>query len=308
MRIVFMGTPAFAVPSLEALLDNGHEVIAAITQPDRPSGRGNKLTACPVKEAALARGVKVLQFERLRRQEGLDALRELAPELCVTAAFGQILSPKLLAVPKLGTVNVHASLLPAYRGAAPINWCIIGGETVTGVTTMMTDPGIDTGDMLLQRALPIAPDETAGAMTERLAELGAQLLVETLRRMAAGDCPRTPQDHAAATHQPMLEKAHGRIDWAKSAPEIANLVRGVNPWPGAYTPLADGSVLKIWRARAVEGEGIPGQVLASEGKLIIACGKGALNVLELQAPGAKRMDAAAYLRGRKVQILEREPS
>lgn len=303
MRVVFMGTPAFAAPSLAALLDAGYEVVAAVTQPDRPAGRGRKLQACPVKQLAIARGVPVLQFERIRRQEGLDALRALSPDLFVTAAFGQILSQQVLDIPARGTVNVHASLLPRYRGPAPINWCIIQGETETGVTTMMTDAGIDTGDMLLASRTPIGPEETAGELTERLSEMGAALLIQTLRCMEAGSCPRIPQEEALATRQPMLDKAHGRIDWTRPAEEIANLVRGVNPWPGAWTTLADGQALKVWTARAAEESGAPGAILHADAKrgLRVACGTGALDLLTIQAPGAKRMDAAAYLLGHALQ-------
>ena len=299
MRIVFMGTPAFALPSFEALLEAGYEVAAAVTQPDRPCGRGNKLAPCPVKAAALPRGIPVLQFERIRRQEGLDALRALSPDLFVTAAFGQILSEKVLAIPALGTVNVHASLLPAYRGPAPINWCIIEGESVTGVTTMMTDAGVDTGDILLQREVPIEPEETASRLTERLAAIGAALLVETLGRLSRGTLSPVPQDHGKATRHPMLTKEHGKIDWTRGAPAIANLVRGVDPWPGAWTTLPDGGMLKIWRARAVEGRGAPGEVVYADGKrgMAVACGEGLLAVMELQAPGAKHLAAADYLRG-----------
>lgn len=299
MRIVFMGTPAFAVPPLQALLDAGYQVVAACTQPDRPSGRGKKLLPCPVKVLAEANGIPVRQFERISRQEGLDALRSLSPDLFVTAAFGQILSQKVLDIPRLGTVNVHASLLPRYRGAAPINWCLIEGERVTGVTTMMTDRGIDTGDILLTRETEIGPEETAGGLTERLSRLGASLLVETLRQMEAGTLPRTPQAQEDASHFPMLEKAHGRIDWAQPPDRIVNLVRGVNPWPGAWTLLPDGGVLKVWKARAAGGEGEPGAVLYADGRrgMAVAAGHGAVEVLELQAPNAKRMAAADYLRG-----------
>ncbi|MCL1964018.1 MAG: methionyl-tRNA formyltransferase [Firmicutes bacterium] len=299
MRIVFMGTPAFAVPSLLALLDGGHDVVSAVTQPDRPSGRGNKLTACPVKAAAVLRGVPVLQFERVRRRESVAALRALSPDLFVTAAFGQILSESVLAIPPLGTVNVHASLLPAYRGPAPINWCLIEGAAMTGVTTMMTDAGIDTGDILLRREIAIEPAETAGSLTERLALAGADLLAETLEKLARGSLSRVPQDHAKATRHPMLAKEHGRIDWTRSAVNIANLVRGVDPWPGAWTTLPAGGALKVWRASAREGHGAPGEVMYADGKrgMAVACGEGLLAITELQAPGARRMAAADYLRG-----------
>lgn len=304
MRIVFMGTPAFAVPSLAALLDGGFDVVAAVTQPDRPSGRGKRLTACPVKALAMARGVPVLQFERIRRQDGVEALTALAPDLFVTAAFGQILSQQVLDIPGCGTVNVHASLLPLYRGPAPINWCIIEGESTTGVTTMMTDAGIDTGDILLQEGTAIAPAETAGELTERLAVLGASLLTQTLRCMEANACPRIKQDDAIATRHPMLTKETGRIDWARDAQAIANLVRGVNPWPGAWCLLPDGGTLKIWEARPVEGCGTPGQMLCADARdgLVIATGSGALEVLALQAPNAKRMATKDYLRGHPLPL------
>jgi len=305
MRAVFMGTPAFAVPSLRGLLDAGIDVVAACTQPDRPSGRGNRLMPCPVKALALERGVPVLQFERVGRQEGVEALSALGPDLFVTAAFGQILPQRLLDIPRLGTVNVHASLLPKYRGPAPINWCIVEGETVTGVTTMMTDAGVDTGDILLRRETEIGPEETAGELTERLSVLGAELLLETLGRIRAGDCPRTPQDHGQATRHPLLSKELGRIDWTQPAGSIANLVRGTSPWPGAYAGMADGRTLKIWKARPVDGEGAPGSLLQADAKrgLVIACGEGALAVAELQAPGARRMAAADYLRGHGLALL-----
>ncbi len=307
MRVVFMGTPAFAVPPLRALLDAGYDVAAAVTQPDRPSGRGHKLAACPVKALAVSRGVPVLQFERLRGAEGVAALSALAPDLFVTAAYGQILSQKVLDIPRLGTVNVHASLLPKYRGPAPISWCVIEGETVTGVTTMMTDAGVDTGDILLAEPVPIGPDETAGALTARLAEIGGALLIRTLRRIEAGDCPRVPQDHAAATRHPMLKKEHGLIDWTRPAARIVNLARGVDPWPGAWTTLPDGGVLKVWTARAIDpadaAEAAPGTVLHADAKrgMAVATGAGVLDIVELQAPGAKRMPARDYLRGHPME-------
>ena len=302
MRLAFMGTPQFAVPSLEALLDEGYEVAGAFTQPDRPVGRGHRLAACPVKEAALARGVQVYQFERLRSQEGLDCLRALAPDLVVTAAFGQILSQALLDVPRLGTINVHASLLPAYRGAAPINWCIINGETRTGVTTMLTDAGVDTGAMLLSRATQIGAGETAGELAQRLSHIGAQLLIETLRGYIAGQIKPVAQDESKASRQPMLTKEMGKIDWTMSAEKIANRVRGLDPWPCAYTDYAGGT-LKVYRARAAAGEGAPGAVLRASARegLLVACGEGAFEILEMQAPGGKRMSARAYLAGKRIE-------
>ncbi|MEG0766760.1 MAG: methionyl-tRNA formyltransferase [Clostridia bacterium] len=305
MRIVYMGTPSFAVPPLEALIAaEGIEVIAVCTQPDRSKGRGNKMLMSPVKELALRHAIPVLQFEKLRRKDGVEALRALAPDLFVTAAFGQILSPRLLDIPARGTVNLHASLLPRYRGPAPIHWCLIQGETETGVTTMMTDAGIDTGDMLLSSKIAILPDETAGELTERLSRVGAQLLVQTLRRLEAGDCPRMPQQEELATRQPMLEKEHGRMDWMQSAQTLAHLVRGVDPWPGAWTEMGD-EVLKIWRVRVGEidvGQAQPGQILCANDKrgLWVATGDGVLEIVEMQAPAAKRMRATDYLRGHPI--------
>lgn len=302
MRVVFMGTPEFAVPSLKALLDAGYGVVGVFTQPDRPVGRGHKLAACPVKKLAVERGVPVYQFERLRNEEGLACLRALAPDIVVTAAFGQILSQALLDVPKMGTVNVHASLLPAYRGAAPINWCILNGETKTGVTTMLTDAGVDTGAMLLRRETDIGETETAAELSARLSQLGAELLIETLKGYIAGEIAPTPQDERLASRQPMLKKEMGLIDWTRSAKEIACQARGLDPWPSAYTDYLGGT-LKIYRARPVEGEGDPGTVLRSSAKegLFVACGEGALEVLEMQAPGGKRMSARAYLAGKKIE-------
>ncbi len=300
MRIVFMGTPDFAVPSLEALLDAGYPVVGVFCQPDRPQGRGNKQTACPVKQLALRRSVPVFQFEKLRAPEGVAALTDLQPDLVVTAAFGQILSQKLLDIPPLGTVNVHASLLPAYRGPAPINWCVMMGETETGITTMATDAGVDTGDMLLQERVAILPGESAGALSQRLAPIGAVLLLRTLEAVQRGDCPRTPQDHDAATRHPMLRKDLGRIDWSMPARRIVDLIRGVDPWPGAFTQCG-AEVYKLWQAEALaeQAEAAPGTVLLADTKagLRIATGDGILNVRTLQAPGAKRMAATDYLRG-----------
>ena len=302
MRVVFMGTPEFAVPSLKALLDAGYGVVGVFTQPDRPVGRGHKLAACPVKKLAVERGVPVYQFERLRNEEGLACLRALAPDIVVTAAFGQILSQALLDVPKMGTVNVHASLLPAYRGAAPINWCILNGETKTGVTTMLTDAGVDTGAMLLRRETDIGEVETAAELSVRLSQLGAELLIETLKGYIAGEIAPIPQDERLASRQPMLKKEMGLIDWTRSAKEIACQARGLDPWPSAYTDYLGGT-LKIYRARPAMGEGEPGTVLRSSAKegLFVACGEGALEVLEMQAPGGKRMSARAYLAGKKIE-------
>ena len=301
-----MGTPDFAVPSLRALLDNGYQVVGVFCQPDRPKGRGHKLAACPVKETAVAAGIPVFQPERIKRAEGVEALKSLAPDLCVTAAFGQILSQRILDIPPLGTVNVHASLLPGYRGPAPINWCIALGEKTTGVTTMFTDAGVDTGDIALKAETPIGEMETAGELTERLSHMGAALLIETLHRIEAGDCPRIKQDEALMSRQPMLSREDGLIDWTQSAREIACRVRGFNPWPGTFTYLPDGGVMKLWLARAVEMEhrGQPGEVIESSAKkgLFVACGEGVLEIIEMQAPSSKRMNAKAYLMGKPLPV------
>lgn len=304
MRVVFMGTPAFAEPSLRALAESGrYEVVGVVCQPDRPKGRSGKPQACPAKQCALSEGIPVYQFERIRRPEGVQTLRALAPDVCVTAAFGQILSQELLDIPRLGTVNVHASLLPKYRGSAPINWCLINGETETGVTTMLTDKGMDTGDMLLSARTPIGPNETAGELTQRLSVLGAQLLLQTLQQLEAGTCPRMPQNPDEASYYPLLKKETGLIDWTQPARAVFNLVRGVDPWPGAYTPMEDGT-LKVWKAAAhAQSAGAqPGMVLRSSARegLFVATGDGALELLEIQAPGSRRMNAKDYLRGHAI--------
>ena len=305
MRIVFMGTPEFAVPSLKALFEmEDVEVVGVFTQPDRPVGRGHKVEVTPVKREAEANGVPVFQFERVRKQEGLDAMRSLKPDIVVTAAFGQILSKKLLEVPRLGTVNVHASLLPKHRGSAPINWSIIQGEKVTGITTMLTDVGLDTGDMLLKKEVEIGEGETAGQLTERMSHIGAALLKETLPAYWAGEITPIPQKEEEMTYDPMLNKELGKIDWTKSAFEIDCLVRGVNPWPGAFSKM-NGDVIKVWLAKKSDKttSEAPGTVIAASAKegLIVACGNGeTVEIIEMQAPNAKRMTAKAYLSGKKL--------
>ena len=300
-----MGTPEFAVPSLKAIADDGrYDVVGIITQPDRPAGRGKKLTACPVKQLALERGLPVYQFERIRRPEGVEQLKALAPDVVITAAFGQILTQELLDIPRYGTLNVHASLLPKHRGSAPINWCIIQGERQSGVTIMKTDVGMDTGDMLRCVATDIGELETAGELIGRLSVLGAQLLAETLPDYLEGKIKPVSQDPDQATYEPMLDKAMGEIEWARPASEIACRVRGLNPWPCAFTDMDDGR-LKLYLARAVDWEdnAAPGTVVVSSPKegLFVRCGEGALEVLELQAPGGKRMAAKAYLMGKGIE-------
>ncbi len=305
MRIVFMGTPEFAVPSLQALWDGGYEVAAVFTQPDKPKGRGNKLTPPPVKVLAEKLGIPVYQPEKIRK-ESVETLERLAPDLYVTAAFGQILSQKLLDIPRLGCVNVHASLLPRHRGSAPINWAILQGDGVTGVTTMLTECGIDTGDMLLREETPIREDETAGELTERLSVLGASVLMKTMDYLTAHgpfDELRVPQDESRMTYDPMLDKAMGVIDWTRDAAAIVRQIHGLNPWPGASTALEQGR-LKLHRARVAQGSGAPGEILTADPKagLVVACGSGAVEITVLQAPGGKPMQAKDYLRGHPMTV------
>ncbi len=304
-RVVFMGTPEFAVPSLDALLDAGYEVAGVFTQPDRPVGRGHKTAPSPVKVRALERGCEVFQFERVRRPEGVAQLRALAPDVMVTAAFGQILTQELLDIPKRGVVNVHASLLPRHRGSAPINWCILQGDAEAGVTTMLTDAGIDTGDMLLSARTPIGELETAGELTARLAQIGAKLLVETLDGYLGGRISPVRQDAAQATYEPMLTREMGQIDWTRPAAEVARQVRGLNPWPCAHTQIGEGR-LKVYLARPLDRDSgaAPGTVVASSPKegLVVACGEGCAELLEIQAPNARRMTAKAYLMGKTIGV------
>jgi len=303
MRIVFMGTPEFSVPSLRALLQSDDTVVGVFTQPDRPKGRGGRVQMSPVKEVALEHHIPVFQPIKIRR-DGLEDLQTLAPDLCVTAAFGQILSQAILDVPKIGTVNVHASLLPRHRGAAPVNWAILQDDKTTGVTTMLTDAGIDTGDMLLKREVPISDQDTAGTLLATLSHTGAELLIETIRRLKADDCPREKQDETAMTYDPMLTKEMGAINFTDSTRMLFCRVRAMNPWPCAYVPLAGGA-LKVWQAQPsrMKTDAAPGTVLAADPKqgLIVATGDGAIELEEIQAPNAKRMSAKAFLLGRSIE-------
>ena len=269
MKVVFMGTPEFSVPILRALVENGYEVAGVFTQPDKPKGRGGKVQMTPVKEYALSQNIPVFQPLKIRK-DGLDDLKSLAPDLCVTAAFGQILSQEVLDVPKIGTVNVHTSLLPRHRGAAPVQWTVWQGET-------------------------------AGELTERLSHLGGELLIETLRRIEAGDCPRQKQDESRMTYDPKITKEMGEMDFTETTAQCVNRVRAMSPWPCGYVTTETGA-LKIWKARAAQGSGQPGTVLRADRKkgLIVATGDGAVELCEIQAPGAKRMEAKAYLLGHAI--------
>ena len=303
MRIVFMGTPEFAVPSLRTLLEfPGAEVVGVFTQPDRPKGRGNKLTPSPVKQAALEAGIPVFQPERIRKT-GVEALRELKPNLCVTAAFGQILSREILEIPALGNINVHASLLPRHRGAAPIAYAIMAGDKKTGVTTMMMDEGIDTGDILMQQETEIGESETCAELTERLGQIGAETLRATLQALTEGTLKQIPQKHEEMTYDPMLTKEMGTTDFTGSADSVRGLINGLNPWPCVSIPWG-GERLKLLRAAGAEGTGTPGEILLADpkGGLVVACGEGAVRILEVQAPGGKRMRAEDYLRGHPADV------
>ena len=297
IRTVFMGTPDFAVPCLTRLLDIS-EVVGVVTQPDKPRGRGQKLTPSPVKAAALAAGIPVYQPARVREADFVRVLTEIAPELIVVVAFGQILPAELLAIPPLGCVNVHASLLPRYRGAAPMQWCLMNGEKETGVTTMMMDAGLDTGDVLEQTTVDIGPDMTLAELHDTLSLKGAGLLASTIGKMLDGTIRREKQDDTLSNYAPMIRRETGRIDWRKPAVAIHNLVRALDSWPGAYAEL-DGKMFKVWRTRVREDiSGPAGEILDSFGTgLVVGTGSGAIEILEFQAPGGRRLKALDYLRG-----------
>ena len=303
MRIAFLGTPEFALPSLDMLQKSGH-TLAVFTQPDRPVGRHATLTPPPTKAYALSHGIPVYQFEKIRLPEGVAALSAFEPDMMVTAAFGQLLSAENRAIAKYGCINVHGSLLPKYRGAAPIQWAIIDGETETGITTMMTAIGLDTGDILLVDRLTIDPDETAGELFERMALLGAQTLQKTIAALEAGTLTRIPQDEAQATKCPMLKKEHGKLDFSQTALANHNRVRGTNPWPGAYA-LLDGEPLKIHQTRLTDapvGEE-PIGLLKGNAKsgLFVRCADYWLEILVLQTTGGKRLAAKDYLVGKTLE-------
>lgn len=301
-RIIFMGTPAFACPTLQTLIDRNENVIAVFTQPDRPKGRGQKLQPPPVKELAATCNIPVFQPPKVRVPEVIEQIRELKPDLIVVVAFGQILPKALLEIPPQGCVNVHASLLPRYRGAAPLNWCIVNGETETGVTTMLMDVGLDTGPMLLKKATPLDPDEDIHCLHDRMSLLGAQLLSETLDGLKAGRITPEPQDDNQSCYAPLLKKEHGLIDWHNPARAVHNQVRGLAAWPGTISWL-DGSPFKLYRTAVAQGSGTPGTVIAvSKEGIEVACGEGSLIIKELQAPGSRKMDAGSFLAGHPIPV------
>ena len=320
MKVIFMGTPDFSVGTLEALVEAGHEVVLAVTQPDKPKGRGKEMQYTPVKACAMKYNIPVYQPVKVRESKCVEKLREYDADIMVVVAFGQILPKEILEMTRYGAVNVHASLLPKYRGAAPIQWSIIDGETVTGVTTMQMNEGLDTGDMLLKVEIPIEERETGGSLHDKLAEAGAKLCVETLKALEAGNIVPIPQGECTTAYAKMLDKQLGNIDWSKSAVSIERLIRGLAPWPSAYTTWQD-KVMKIWDAKAfnwnfeqgksedvafqTNQDAAPGTIVRVEkGAFYVQTGDGVLQVCELQIPGKKRMDAGAFLRGYQVKESE----
>ena len=299
MKIVYMGTPPFAVPPLQSLVAAGNNVVGVVTRIDKPAGRGKVLTPPAVKLAAERAGVPVLQPKRVREPASIEAIEAMRPDIIVVAAYGQILPKELLALPKYGCINIHASLLPAYRGAAPINWAIINGETTTGITIMQMDEGMDTGAVLAQESIPIDPRDTAGTLTERLSGLGSRLIVDSLPRIEAGGLPAVPQDPGRATMAPLLKKQDGLINWEMAAGKIHNRVRGLSPWPGAYGFL-DGKLIKVIETEVAEGKGEPG-ALYEQGRdgLAAGTGKDLLRIVTIQPEGKKPMTAAEFLRGHR---------
>lgn len=306
MKVIFMGTPDFSVGTLEALIEAGNDVVLAVTQPDKPKGRGKEMQFTPVKECALKHGIPVYQPKKVREPECIEELRKYEADIMVVIAFGQILPKEILEMTPYGCVNVHASLLPKYRGAAPIQWSIIDGETVTGVTTMQMDEGLDTGDMLLKTEIVIEEKETGGSLHDKLAAAGAKLCVETLKALEEKTVTPVKQGESPTAYARMLDKHLGNIDWNQSAKEIERLIRGLTPWPSAYT-MWNGKTMKIWSAEVEEtsGEGVPGTIVKVEKEAFSVQTKdGLLKVLELQIPGKKRMDAGAFLRGYQVKLGE----
>ena len=313
MRIVFMGTPDFSVPALKALVEAGHQVIAVVTQPDKPKGRGKEVQMTPVKIQAMEYGIPVYQPEKVREASFVEVLKGLEADVYVVIAFGQILPKAVLELPKYGCINIHASLLPKYRGAAPIQWCVIDGEGETGITTMMMDVGLDTGDMLEKAVIPIEEKETGGSLHDKLSMAGGDLILSTLKKLEEGTLVRTPQTDEGTCYAKMLTKSLGDIDWNQGAVSIERLIRGLNPWPSAYT-MWNGKTIKIWAADVIAGReaadflsesGVPaetgtapGTVVCSDKRGLVVCtGGGLLSIRELQMEGKKRMDTPAFLRG-----------
>jgi methionyl-tRNA formyltransferase len=304
MRVIFMGTPDFAVPALRALAEADYDIVAVVTQPDRPKGRGKKNTSPPVKETAVSLNIPIFQPAKIKDPDFICALRDLAPDVIVVVAYGRILPKDILTIPGYGCINIHASLLPKYRGAAPIHWAVINGEKVTGITTMFMDEGLDTGDMILREAVPIHDDDNVGAVHDRLAVLGAGLLIKTLSLLRCGRAPRLPQT-GESSYAPMLKTEDELVLWSRPAADTYNQIRGMAPWPGARTTL-HGKVMKIWHAELFEEDGsavLPGQVISAGGDgIVVQAGKGRLKIKEIQLQGAKRLSSADFLRGTPVTV------
>ncbi len=303
MRVVFMGTPEIAATCFKRILAEGFDVVGCYTQPDRPKGRGMKLVASPVKQVAVDAGIPVFQPENFREEETVQQLRDLKPDVCAVVAYGRILPQKVLDIPRLGCINIHASLLPSYRGSAPYQWAVLDGLQETGVTAMYLIREMDAGDIIDVSKTPIGENETAGELLDRLAVLGAELLSKTLSRFDAGEkVPRTPQDESKVSYAPMLDKTMCPIDWRKTARQVHDHVRGLHPWPVATMEL-EGKLFKVHETRVVPGSGEPGKILAlNKTGLVIACGEGAVEIRSLQAEGGKRMAAADYFRGHPLNI------
>lgn len=311
MKIIFMGTPDFSVPTLKTLINSEHEVVACYTQPDKPKGRGKKIQMTPVKEVCLEAGIPVYQPKRIRNSDQVEIFKSIDADIAVVIAYGQILPKEILDAPPFGCINIHASLLPKYRGAAPYQWAVINGEQSTGITTMQMDVGMDTGDMLLKTMINIEDDETAGSLHDKLMLAGGDLILKTLQLAEEGNLSPIEQDNDQATYAPMLDKTSGKINWHKPAKEIECLIRGLNPWPSAFTFL-DGQLMKIWKAQVVERvneEFTPGTICLVNPKegFVVSCGKDALEIKEVQLQGKKRMEASAFLNGYQLtegRILE----
>ena len=296
MRIVFIGTGEIGVPTLEALRNSEHEVVAVVTQPDKPVGRDQSIEPPPIKKAIAKTRIPILQPARIKDQQATEEIRGFAPDVVVVVAYGQILQRDVLEIPRLACLNLHASLLPRWRGAAPIQAAIAAGDCETGITAMYMDEGLDTGDILLQRRVEILPNDTAGSLHDRLAQIAPEALLESLRLLSAGNAPRIAQDNARTTYAPKLKREHGLIDWSESAEAIERKIRAYNPWPGAFMKV-DRQNLKVFSASVVDLNGQPGEVLRSDEDLIVATGKDALSLAEVQLEGKRRMSAAEFLRG-----------
>ena len=301
MKVIFMGTPDFAAASLEALIDSEHEILAVVTQPDKPKGRKGELTPPPVKTIAVEKGIKVYQPVKVREPEFVEIIRDYKPDVIVVIAFGQIIPESILEIPKYGCVNIHGSLLPKYRGAAPIQWAVLDGEKESGVTSMLMDKGIDTGDILLKKSIKLAEDETSGSLFDKLMALGAETLLETLEGLEKGSITPEKQGDSPTDYAKMLTKDMGLIDFTRTAAELDCFVRGMSPWPSAYTTLG-GKTLKIWRAKPVAENGKAGRVLrVGKDSFVVGCGENALEIFEVQLEGKKRMPAGDFLKGTHIE-------